>query len=130
MVLIWLQLAIGLLTITQTLQHMDGAEMVRFMTWSQSVLTWNINAWSTVVDVHWLYKLHIFLGLIDHAALPVHAAGAHVWSGFARPSATCWRGRATRSCARAAAVRWRSAAAPMMRGRPSPALHEPRTPAE
>ena len=37
MVLIWLQLAIGLLTITQTLQHMDGSEMVRFMTWSQSV---------------------------------------------------------------------------------------------
>ena len=57
MVLIWLQLAIGLLTITQTLQHMDGSEMVRFMTWSQSIITWNINAWVTVVDVHWLYKL-------------------------------------------------------------------------
>ena len=54
MVLIWWQLVIGLLTITQTLQHMDGAEMVRFMTWSQSIVSWNLNAWAMVVDVHWL----------------------------------------------------------------------------
>jgi len=84
MVLIWLQLAIGLLTITQTLQHMDGAEMVRFMTWSQSVVTWNINAWVTVVNVHWLYKLHIFLGLIITILFPFTRL-VHIWSGFAAP---------------------------------------------
>jgi len=82
--LIWLQLAIGLLTITQTLQHMDGAEMVRFMMWSQSVVTWNINAWVTVVDVHWLYKLHIFLGLIITMLFPFTRL-VHIWSGFAAP---------------------------------------------
>lgn len=84
MVLIWLQLAIGLLTITQTLQHMDGSEMVRFMTWSQSVVTWNLNAWVTVVDVHWLYKLHIFLGLIITMLFPFTRL-VHIWSGFAAP---------------------------------------------
>ncbi|MEO1139319.1 MAG: respiratory nitrate reductase subunit gamma [Pseudomonadota bacterium] len=84
MVLIWLQLAIGLLTITQTLQHMDGSEMVRFMTWSQSIVTWNINAWITVVDVHWLYKLHIFLGLIITALFPFSRL-VHMVSGFAAP---------------------------------------------
>lgn len=82
--LIWLQLAVGLLTITQTLQHMDGAEMVRFMTWSQSVVTWNINAWVTVVDVHWLYKFHIFLGLIITMLFPFSRL-VHIWSGFAAP---------------------------------------------
>ena len=82
--LIWLQLAIGLLTITQTLQHMDGSEMVRFMMWSQSVVTWNINAWVTVVDVHWLYKLHIFLGLIITMLFPFTRL-VHIWSGFAAP---------------------------------------------
>ena len=82
--LIWLQLAIGLLTITQTLQHMDGAEMVKFMMWSQSVVTWNINAWVTVVDVHWLYKLHIFLGLIITILFPFTRL-VHIWSGFAAP---------------------------------------------
>ena len=84
MVLIWWQLAIGLLTITQTLQHMDGSEMVRFMTWSQSIVTWNINAWVTVVDVHWLYKLHIALGLIITALFPFSRL-VHMISGFAAP---------------------------------------------
>ena len=84
MVLIWLQLAIGLLTITQTLQHMDGSEMVRFMNWSQSVVTWNINGWVNVVDVHWLYKLHIFLGLIITMLFPFTRL-VHIWSGFAAP---------------------------------------------
>lgn len=84
MVLIWLQLVIGLLTITQTLQHMDGAEMVRFMNWSQSVLTWNINAWSTLVDVHWLYRLHIFLGLLITILFPFTRL-VHMISGFAAP---------------------------------------------
>ncbi len=84
MVLIWLQLAIGLLTITQTLQHMDGSEMVRFMTWSQSIVTWNLNAWVTVIDVHWLYKLHIFLGLIITAFFPFTRL-VHMVSGFAAP---------------------------------------------
>ena len=84
MALIWLQLAIGLLTITQTLQHMDGSEMVRFMNWSQSIVTWNINAWVTVVDVHWLYKLHIFLGLIITALFPFSRL-VHIVSGFAAP---------------------------------------------
>lgn len=84
MVLIWLQLAIGLLTITQTLQHMDGAEMVRFMTWSQSVVTWNLNAWLMVVDVHWLYKLHIFLGLLITMLFPFTRL-VHMISGFAAP---------------------------------------------
>ncbi len=84
MLLIWLQLVIGLLTITQTLQHMDGSEMVRFMTWSQSIVTWNINAWVDVVDVHWLYRLHIFLGLIITALFPFTRL-VHMISGFAAP---------------------------------------------
>lgn len=84
MVLLWLQLAIGLLTITQTAQHMDGSEMVRFMNWSQSVVSWNLNAWLTVVDVHWLYKLHIFLGLVITILFPFTRL-VHIVSGFAAP---------------------------------------------
>jgi nitrate reductase gamma subunit len=68
--LIWLQLLIGIGTIFLTLQHMDGAEMVRFMTWSQSVVLLNLNAWAMVVDVHWLYKAHIFLGLLITLLFP------------------------------------------------------------
>ncbi|RVT85526.1 respiratory nitrate reductase subunit gamma [Rhodobacteraceae bacterium CCMM004] len=84
LVLIWAQLIIGLFTITQTIQHLDGAEMVRFMTWSQSIVAWNINAWTDVVDVHWLYKLHIFLGLLITMMFPFTRL-VHMVSGFAAP---------------------------------------------
>ncbi|MBL6430614.1 MAG: respiratory nitrate reductase subunit gamma [Alphaproteobacteria bacterium] len=84
LVLIWLQLFIGLGTIFLTLQHMDGSEMVRFMTWSQSVVMLNLNAWAMVVDVHWLYKTHIFLGLLITILFPFTRL-VHIFSGFAAP---------------------------------------------
>lgn len=84
LVLIWLQLFIGIGTIFLTLQHMDGAEMVRFMTWSQSVVLLNLNAWAMVVDVHWLYKAHIFLGLLITILFPFTRL-VHMVSGFAAP---------------------------------------------
>ena len=84
LVLIWLQLFIGLGTIFLTLQHMDGSEMVRFMTWSQSVVLLNVNAWAMVVDVHWLYKAHIFLGLLITILFPFTRL-VHMVSGFVAP---------------------------------------------
>ena len=84
LVLIWLQLFIGLGTIFLTLQHMDGAEMVRFMAWSQSVILLNLNAWAMVVDTHWLYKIHIFLGLLITILFPFTRL-VHMISGFAAP---------------------------------------------
>lgn len=68
--ILWLQIVVGLGTITRTLGHMDGSEMVRFMTWSQSVMGLQINAWEQVIGVHWLYKVHIFLGMVIVAIFP------------------------------------------------------------
>mgnify|MGYP005856212831 CR=1 FL=1 len=68
--ILWLLIVIGLGTITLTLDHMDGSEMVRFMTWSQSVMTLQINAWELVANVHWLYKLHIVLGMVIVVLFP------------------------------------------------------------
>jgi nitrate reductase gamma subunit len=67
---IWLQIVVGMGTIVLTLQHMDGSKMVQFMTWSQSVMGLQLNAWLEVVNVHWMYKLHIFLGMVIVAAFP------------------------------------------------------------
>jgi len=70
LVALWLQVVVGLGTILLTLEHMDGSEMVRFMTWSQSVMTLQVNAWLQVINVHWLYKAHIVLGMVIVAAFP------------------------------------------------------------
>ena len=70
LVILWLQIVIGLGTIIVTLDHMDGAGMVLFMTWSQSVMTLQLNAWMEVINVHWLYKAHIVLGMVIVALFP------------------------------------------------------------
>lgn len=68
--LIWVQLVVGIGTIFLSMGHLDGAEMVRFMTWSQSVLGLQINAWQEVIGVHWLFKFHILLGLVIVTLFP------------------------------------------------------------
>ncbi len=68
--LLWVQIVVGMGTIWLTLEHMDGAKMLQFMTWSQSVMALQINAWQEVVDVHWLYKFHIFLGMVILVLFP------------------------------------------------------------
>jgi nitrate reductase gamma subunit len=62
-VLLWAQLALGLLTIPVSLQHLDGHEMVRFMTWAQGIFTFNAAASSYVAGASIIFKLHLFLGL-------------------------------------------------------------------
>ncbi|MCB1462680.1 MAG: respiratory nitrate reductase subunit gamma [Nitratireductor sp.] len=62
-VLLWLQLALGLGTIPVSLQHLDGHEMVKFMTWAQGIFTFNDAAASYVADASLVFKLHLFLGL-------------------------------------------------------------------
>ena len=62
-VLLWIQLALGLLTIPVSMQHLDGHEMVKFMSWAQGIFTFNPDASGFVTDASWIFKLHLFLGL-------------------------------------------------------------------
>lgn len=62
-ILLWIQLALGLLTIPLSLGHLDGHEMVKFMNWAQGIFTFNIAASSYILDTAAVFKLHIFLGL-------------------------------------------------------------------
>ncbi|MAS03305.1 MAG: respiratory nitrate reductase subunit gamma [Ahrensia sp.] len=62
-ILLWIQLALGLLTIPVSLQHLDGHEMVKFMTWAQGIFTFNLDASSYVAEASIIFKLHLVLGL-------------------------------------------------------------------
>lgn len=95
-VLLWAQLALGLLTIPISLQHMDGGEMVKFMTWAQGIFTFQSDAASHVADAHPIFKLHLFLGLTILLIFPftrlVHMFSApvrYLW----RPGYQVARGR-------------------------------------
>lgn len=62
-VLLWLQLALGLATIPVSMQHLDGHEMVTFMSWAQGIFTFNTDAASYISGASIIFKLHLFLGL-------------------------------------------------------------------
>jgi nitrate reductase gamma subunit len=83
LLLLYAQLILGLLTITVSLNHLDGHEMVRFMTWAQGVLTLQPNLAAMVADAHPLFKLHLALGMTIFLLFPftrlVHVWSAPVW---------------------------------------------------
>lgn len=82
LVLLLAQLVIGMGTILVSIDHLDGAEMVRFMAWAQGIFTVRADAWMAVVGAHWIFKLHIFLGLLIFILFPftrlVHMLSAPV----------------------------------------------------
>ncbi|HEY9057272.1 MAG TPA: respiratory nitrate reductase subunit gamma [Aurantimonas sp.] len=70
LVLLFAQLIVGMGTILVSIQHLDGGEMVKFMDWARAIFTFRKDAWRIVADVHWIYQLHILLGLTIFILFP------------------------------------------------------------
>lgn len=77
------QLCLGLATIPLSLGHLDGHEMIKFMSWAQGIFTFNPQSAGFVADVHWIFKAHLTLGLTILLIFPftrlVHMLSAPVW---------------------------------------------------
>ena len=52
------------------MQHLDGHEMVKFMTWAQGIFTFQSDAASYVADASPIFKAHLFLGLTIFLIFP------------------------------------------------------------
>jgi nitrate reductase gamma subunit len=83
LLLLYAQLILGMCTITVSLQHLDGVEMVRFMSWAQGVLTLQPDVAELVADAHPIFKAHLVLGMTIFLLFPftrlVHVWSAPVW---------------------------------------------------
>lgn len=79
LLLLYVQLILGLGTIFISAQHLDGSEMVIFMEWAQRIMTLRGNAADLVAHVHWIFKLHLFLGMTVFLVFPFTRL-VHVWS--------------------------------------------------
>ena len=81
-VILWLQLALGLATIPISMGHLDGGEMVRFMSWARGIFTFDFAASSYIAEANPVFRLHIFLGLTIFLIFPftrlVHMLSAPV----------------------------------------------------
>ena len=78
-ILLWIQLFLGLSTIPTSLAHLDGHEMVKFMSWAQGIFTFDPKAASYVADAALVFKLHITLGLTIFVLFPFSRL-VHIWS--------------------------------------------------
>ena len=81
LVLLWLQLLLGLLSVPLSAQHLDGSVMMLLAEWAQRIVTFRPGAAEMLVSVSWVFKLHMFLGMTIFLVFPFTRL-IHVWSGF------------------------------------------------
>lgn len=79
LILLYVQLILGMGTIAVSIDHLDGHVMVALSDWAQHVLTFRAGGAEYLADVHWIYKLHIFLGITTFLVFPFTRL-VHIWS--------------------------------------------------
>jgi len=79
LLLLFVQLLLGLLTIPFSAQHLDGSSMIALANWAQHIVTFQGGAAGFIVGESWVFKLHIFLGLTIFLVFPFTRL-VHIWS--------------------------------------------------
>jgi len=84
LIMLYIQLILGLISIVISADHLDGSVMVLLATWAQSIVTLQpIQAAEAISSVHIIYKLHVFVGLSIVLFFPytrlVHVISAPIW---------------------------------------------------
>ena len=79
LLLLFVQLVLGLLTIPFSAQHMDGSSMLALASWAQHVVTFQGDAASFVQGEALVFKIHLVLGLTIFLVFPFTRL-VHVWS--------------------------------------------------
>ncbi len=83
--LFWLlvTLLLGLSTIIESSQHLNGVEMLALMSWAKHIVSFRgMAAAEFIAPVSFIFKLHIFFGLTLFLLFPFTRL-VHIWSGFA-----------------------------------------------
>jgi len=78
--ILWLQLALGLLTVPLSASHMDGALFETLTTYVKGIVTLDGNAASLMIGVPLVNKLHVLLGFTIFLISPFTRM-IHIWSG-------------------------------------------------
>lgn len=80
LVVLWVQLVLGLVTLPFSIGHSDGQVMLQLSAWAQGIFTFNPNA-ALIADLDWVYLVHLVLGMTIFLLFPFSRL-VHVWSGF------------------------------------------------
>jgi nitrate reductase gamma subunit len=80
LVILWVQLVLGLITLPFSFGHSDGSVMLVLSDWAQRIVTFRPDA-AGLVALDWPYKVHLVLGMTIFLLFPFSRL-VHVWSGF------------------------------------------------
>lgn len=70
LVVLYVQLILGLVTIPYSAQHLDGSSMIALANWAQHIVTFRTGAADFIVHEAWVFKLHLALGLTIFLLFP------------------------------------------------------------
>ena len=90
LLILYIQLILGLISIYYSSHHLDGSSMVALAEWSQRIVTFRGGAAELVVGEAWVFKWHLALGMTIFLLFPFTRM-VHVFSGFAAPVKYLWR---------------------------------------
>jgi len=79
LLILFVQLVLGLLTIPFSAQHMDGSSMLALASWAQHLVTFQGDAAAFVAAEAFIFKIHLVLGLTIFLIFPFTRL-VHVWS--------------------------------------------------
>jgi len=82
LLVLWVQLVIGLITLPFSYQHADGSMMLILADWAQRILTFRPVDATVMATLPWPYLIHIVFGMTIFLLFPFSRL-VHVWSGFA-----------------------------------------------
>ena len=82
LVVLWVQLTVGLITLPYSLQHTDGSVMLVLADWAQRIVTLRPVDSSALATLPWPYLFHVVFGMTIFLLFPFSRL-VHIWSGFA-----------------------------------------------
>ncbi len=82
LVVLWVQLVVGLITLPYSWQHSDGSVMLVLADWVQRIVTLRPVDAGALAALPWPYLFHVVLGMTIFLLFPFSRL-VHVWSGFA-----------------------------------------------
>ncbi|MDZ4162846.1 MAG: respiratory nitrate reductase subunit gamma [Burkholderiales bacterium] len=80
LIILWVQLVLGLVTLPFSIGHSDGQAMLQLSGWAQGIVTFRPDA-SLLAGLDWVYLVHLVLGMTIFLIFPFSRL-VHVWSGF------------------------------------------------
>lgn len=79
LIVLWVQLCLGLVTLPFSLSHSDGSVMVTLSHWAQGILTVQPVDAKTLQGLDWPYLVHLVLGMTIFLIFPFSRL-VHIWS--------------------------------------------------